>query len=60
MGRRVMNGDNAPHLERLPGHSQRVGDGELVVYLVGRVAVEDYTCGVHRLLSRGLCSVTPP
>jgi hypothetical protein len=45
-------------------HALGVPDGTfevrgVVVYFVDRVAVEDYACGVHRLLSRGF-SVTPP
>ena len=34
--------------------TERVGYGELVVYLVGGVAVEDYAHLVHDLLSRRL------
>src|SRR5829696_6591134 len=35
----VVYGTNAPHLKRPLGCSKRVGDGELIVYLVGRVAI---------------------
>jgi hypothetical protein len=50
--RRILVGD-AKHV------AAAEDDGELVVNLVGRVAVEDYTCGAHRLLSLDR-PVTPP
>lgn len=51
MGRRVVQGDHTPHIQRPLRHPERVGYGELVVYLVRGVAVEYYACWVHNLLS---------
>src|SRR5215203_176294 len=59
VGRRVVHGDDASHLQRFSWHTKSVGDGELVVDLVNRVAVEDYACGSHRLLALD-SPVTPP
>jgi len=36
-----MHGDHTPHIQRPLRHPQRVGYGELVVYLVRGVTVED-------------------
>src|SRR5215212_1597215 len=52
VGRRVVHGDHTPHIQRPLRYPERVGYGELVVYLVRGVAVEDYVCMVHNLLSR--------
>jgi hypothetical protein len=41
VGRSVMHGDHTPHIQRPLRHPQRVGYGELVVYLVRGVTVED-------------------
>src|SRR5215203_4233085 len=52
VGRRVVHGDHTPHIQRPLRYPERVGDGELVVYLVCGVAVEDYAYWVHNLPSR--------
>src|SRR5215218_7272747 len=67
VGRRVVHGDHTPHVQRPLWHPERVGDGELVVYLVRGVAVEDYACWVHDLpflqtshLCDATVTATPP
>jgi hypothetical protein len=52
VGGGVMHGDHAPHIQRPFRQPERVGYSELIVYLVRCVAVEDYACLVHDLLSR--------
>jgi hypothetical protein len=51
VGRGVMYGDHTPHIQRPLRQPERVCYGELVVNLVRGVAVEDYACLVHDLLS---------
>src|SRR5215204_1007181 len=59
VGRGVMHRDHTPHIQRPLRQPERVGYGELVVYLVRGVAVEDYACLVHDLLScRDLAAVS--
>jgi hypothetical protein len=45
VGDGVVHGDHAAHVEGAFGQAEGVGDGELVVDLVGRVAVEDRADG---------------
>ena len=51
VGRGVMHGDHTQHIQRPLRQPECVGNGELVVYLVRGVAVEDYARLVHELLS---------
>jgi hypothetical protein len=54
-----MHRDHTPHIQRPLRQPERVGYGELVVYLVRGVAVEDYACLAHDLLScRDLAAVS--
>jgi hypothetical protein len=41
----VVNRDDSPYVQFAIGLAESVGDGELIVYLVGGVAVQDYACG---------------
>jgi hypothetical protein len=41
----VVDRDHGSYVELAIGLSESVGDSELIVYLVGGVAVQDYACG---------------